>query len=183
MATIAIFAGHGGSDPGAVSDGLREKDFNLAVSNKVTSILRGWGYTVVNNRTTDVARDITKDANLANQKKVDLVVELHVNSNSGTPGKGTEAYVSIFDSGLARKVSTAILKNISDLGYTNRGIKTSVNASGKDAFGIIRQTLMSAVLLELAFINNKQDMERFNVDKMAMAVAMGIRDAVPLKKV
>ena len=50
---IAVYAGHGGSDPGAVSGGLREKDLNLAVSNAVTEILRGWGYTVLNNRTTE----------------------------------------------------------------------------------------------------------------------------------
>jgi N-acetylmuramoyl-L-alanine amidase len=53
LARIAVYAGHGGSDSGAVANGLREKDFTLAISNAVTSILRGWGYTVINNRTTE----------------------------------------------------------------------------------------------------------------------------------
>jgi N-acetylmuramoyl-L-alanine amidase len=66
LSTIAVYAGHGGADPGAVNGNLREKDFTLAISNAVSAILRGWGYTVVNNRTTDVDRSITRDANLAN---------------------------------------------------------------------------------------------------------------------
>ena len=56
MPKIAVYAGHGGSDPGAVSGGLREKDLTLAVSNAATEILRGWGYTVLNNRTTEAVR-------------------------------------------------------------------------------------------------------------------------------
>ena len=53
MPSIAVYAGHGGSDPGAVALGRQEKDLTLAVSNAVTAILRGWGYTVLNNRTTE----------------------------------------------------------------------------------------------------------------------------------
>jgi len=180
MARIAIFAGHGGSDPGAVANGLREKDFTLAVSNQASNILRGWGYTVINNRTTDVDRNITRDANLANDSGVSALVEIHLNSNNGTPGTGSEAFVSIRNIGRSRAVAAAILQRISDLGYRNRGIKTQLNASGQDAFGILRLTNIPAVLAELAFINNSQDMARFNVGEMAWAVASGIRDVIPV---
>ncbi|MCL2217926.1 MAG: N-acetylmuramoyl-L-alanine amidase, partial [Defluviitaleaceae bacterium] len=180
MARIAIYAGHGGSDPGAVGNGLREKDLTLAVSNQASNILRGWGYTVINNRTTDVDRSITRDANLANSSGVDALVEIHLNSNVGTPGTGTEAFVSIRDNGRARSIANAILQRISWLGFVNRGVKTQTNATGQDAFGILRLTNMPAVLLELAFINNPQDMARFNVGEMAWAVAAGIRDVIPV---
>ena len=177
---IAVYAGHGGSDPGAVSGGLREKDLNLAVSNAVTAILRGWGYTVLNNRTTDVDRNITTDANTANQNRVDALVEIHQNSNSGTPGTGTEAFVSIRDTGRARALANAILNRIAALGFRNRGVKTQLNAQGQDAFGILRQTNMPAVLLECAFINNPSDMARFDVNTMAQAIADGIREVYPI---
>jgi len=180
LTRLAIYAGHGGSDPGAVSNGLREKDFNLAVSNQVTNILRSWGYTVINNRTTDVDRSITRDANMANESRVNAMVEIHMNSNFGTPGTGTEAFISIRDAGRARTLANAILRRISLLGYVNRGVKTQVNAAGQDAFAILRLTNMPAVLVELAFINNPQDMARFNVNEMALAVASGIRDAIPI---
>lgn len=184
MARIAVYAGHGGSDPGAVANGLREKDFTLAISNAASAILRGWGYTVINNRTTDADRSITRDANLANENRVDAVVEIHLNSNVGTPGTGSEAFVSIRDAsqwgGRARSLANAILSRLAALGFRNRGVFTSVNASGTDTFGILRLTQMPAVLLEVAFINNPQDMARLEVNSVARAVAEGVRQIFPL---
>ena len=176
---IAIFAGHGGSDPGAVGNGLRESDLNLAVSNAATSILRGWGYQVINNRTTDVNRSITADANLANANRVDAVVEIHQNSNPGTPGTGSEVFYSIKDTGRGRQLAEAILQRLVALGFRNRGVKTMVNASGQDALGIIRLTNMPAVLVECAFINNPEDMARFDANRVAMAIAEGVRQVFP----
>jgi len=180
MARIAVYAGHGGSDSGAVGNGFREKDLTLAVSNQASNILRGWGYTVINNRTTDVDRSITRDANLANSSGVEALVEIHLNSNNGPPATGTEAFISIRNIGRSRALANAMLQRIAALGYVNRGVKTQVNAAGQDAFGILRLTNMPAVLLELAFINNPQDMARFNVGEMAWAVAAGIRDVFPI---
>ncbi|MCL2171322.1 MAG: N-acetylmuramoyl-L-alanine amidase, partial [Defluviitaleaceae bacterium] len=120
MARIAIFAGHGGSDPGALGNGLRESDLNLAISNAVSGILRGWGYDVINNRTTDVNRSITQDANLANSSNVAAMVEIHFNSNPGTPGTGSEAFVSLNDTGAARRLAESILAGLAGLGFRNR---------------------------------------------------------------
>jgi N-acetylmuramoyl-L-alanine amidase len=138
------------------------------------------GYWVLNNRTTDVNRSITQDANLANQNRVDALVEIHFNSNAGTPGTGSEAFVSIRDTGRARALGNAILRRFAALGYRNRGVKTMVNASGQDALGILRLTNMPAVLLECAFINNPADMARFNVNQMARAIADGIAEVFPV---
>jgi N-acetylmuramoyl-L-alanine amidase len=180
MARIAIFAGHGGRDSGAVGNGFRESDLNLAVSNQASNILRGWGYTVINNRTTDTDRSITQDINLANSNRVDALVEIHLNSNVGTPGTGTEAFISIRNITPARALATAILQRIASLGFVNRGVKTQTNAAGQDAFGILRLANMAAVLVELAFINNPNDMARFNVNDMARAVAEGVRQIFPM---
>ena len=131
-------------------------------------------------RLPDVDRSITRDANLANENRVDALVEIHMNSNQGTPGTGTEAFVSIRDTGRARTLATAILNRIEALGFRNRGVKTQVNAQGQDAFAILRLTNMPAVLLECAFINNPADMERFDTNTMARAIADGIRQVFPI---
>ena len=180
MPRIAMYAGHGGSDPGAVALGRRESDMNLAVSNAATAILRGWGYQVINNRTTDVDRSITRDANLANENRVDAVVELHLNSNEGPPGSGSEVFVSIRDTGRGRQLANAILRRHVALGFRDRGVKTLVNANGQDTFAILRLTNMPAVLVESAFINNPSDMARFNVNQIAQAVAQGVREVFPI---
>lgn len=64
MTKLSIYAGHGGSDSGAVYGGRREKDYTLSISNGVSAILRGAGFEIINNRTTDTNRDINNDAKL-----------------------------------------------------------------------------------------------------------------------
>ena len=180
MPTIAVYAGHGGSDPGAVSGGRREKDLTLSVSNATTQILRGWGYRVINNRTTDVDRSITRDANLANDNNADALVEIHFNSNAGTPGTGTEVFHSVRDWGPGRALASAILRQIVALGFRDRGVKTQLNAQGQDAFAILRLTNMPAVLVECAFINNPNDMAMLDINTMANAIATGVREVFPV---
>ena len=177
---IAVYAGHGGQDPGAVAQGRQEKNLNLAVSNAATAVLRGWGYTVINNRTTDVDRSITRDANLANENRVDALVEIHFNSNQGVPGTGTEVFYSVRDTGRGRALASAILRRIVALGFRDRGVKTQANAQGQDAFAIIRLANMPAVLVECAFINNPSDMSLLNTDTMGRAIAEGIREIFPV---
>ena len=179
MSKIAVFAGHGGDQAGAAYNGYLEKDVNLAVSNALTEILRSRGYTVINNRTTDVNRSIVNDARMANEQGVDAVVELHMNANEGEPFTGTEVYYSIFDQGTGKRLAQAIVDNIAALGFVNRGIKTRLNSSGQDYFGIIRLTRAPAVLVEMAFLNNPDDMARFNVNEVANAIANGIEEVIP----
>jgi N-acetylmuramoyl-L-alanine amidase len=180
---IAVYAGHGGYDSGAQSGDLKEKDLNLAVSNTVTAFLRQYGYTVINNRTTDVDRDITKDAQKANENNVNGLVEIHFNSNAGEPGSGTEVFYQIRNTdGLSRTLASAIQTRIVALGFKDRGIKTLANSTGGDYFGILRLTNAPAVLVECAFINNPADMELLDIDKMSRAIADGIREVFPVSE-
>ena len=177
MVKIAIFAGHGGSDPGAIGvNGFYEKDLNLSVSNATTDLLRKWGYEVINNRTTDIDRSIEQDARLASESGVNAVIEIHQNSNPGTPATGSEAFISLRELPHARDLASSILQNLEKLGFANRGVKTLQNQSGQDNFAILRNTNAPAVLLETAFINNYSDMVRFDVDKIALAIANAVRD-------
>ncbi|MCL2084601.1 MAG: N-acetylmuramoyl-L-alanine amidase [Oscillospiraceae bacterium] len=180
MPVIAVFAGHGGSDYGAAGNGFIEKNLNLALSNETTRILRGRGYSVINNRVTDVNRSITQDAALANSSNADAVVEIHMNSNAGTPGTGTETFYSIRDRGPGRALATAITRNIAALGFVNRGARTRINYAGEDALGIIRLTNAPAVLVEAAFINNPGDMARFDVGAISKAIADAVTEVFPI---
>ncbi|MDR1101334.1 MAG: N-acetylmuramoyl-L-alanine amidase [Clostridiales bacterium] len=180
MPTIAVYAGHGGTDPGAVQNNLQEKNFNLALSNEVTRILRARGYEVINNRTTDVNRSITQDAQLANAENVDAVVEIHMNSSTNPTYNGTESYYSVFDQGKGKELATDITNNLAALGFTNLGANTRVNANGTDYLGIIRLTKAPAVLVETAFISNQGDLAKLNINTAAQAIANGIMEAFPI---
>ena len=174
MRKTAIYAGHGGADSGAVGqNGELEKDYTLKIAAAAINALNASGYETITNRTSDVSRDIADDANTANSTGVDYVVEIHLNSNSGTPATGTEVYYSI-TGGKGKELAENILNEITALGYKSRGIKTKKGSSGKDYFGIIRRTTAPAVLIEVCFINNPDDMLRLDCEAAGRAIASGI---------
>ncbi|MCL1803693.1 MAG: N-acetylmuramoyl-L-alanine amidase [Eubacteriaceae bacterium] len=175
MPKIAVFAGHGGADPGAVAFGVYEKTKNLAISNTVTAILRSHGVEVINNRTEDVNRSLTADIALANRSNVDGVLEIHHNSNAGTPGTGTEAFHTK-NGGKGKVFATALTKAVASLGYVNRGPKIMLNTSGRDYLGIIRETYAPASLLEVCFLNNSNDMMRHDIYSISNAIAYAVME-------
>ena len=70
--TIVIDAGHGGSDPGAVYEGRREKDDNLSLAIAVGELLSRQGVSVIYTRTTDVYQTPFEKAQMANQADADF---------------------------------------------------------------------------------------------------------------
>ena len=178
MAKIAVFAGHGGSDFGAISNGLYEKNLALEIMTETTSELRRRGYEVINNRTSDVDRDLNSDIRLANRENVDAVIEIHLNSNLGAPGSGTETFYSV--TGKGKNLAEAINDNLVALGFVDRGVKTYSNIFGVDYLGIIRYTNAPAVLVEVFFINNPNDLFLYNPTKIGIAIADAVSELYPL---
>lgn len=177
MTKIAVYAGHGGTDFGAIANGLYEKDITLELMTAVTGKLRERGYQVLNNRVTDVNRNLGADIRLANGQDVDAIIELHVNSNNGIPGNGTETYYSV--TGKGKELAQAINDNIVALGYRDRGIKTLTNFFGGDYLAIIRETKAPAVLTEVFFLNNPQDVAKYNPSEIANAIADAVQKLYP----
>lgn len=91
---VALDAGHGGHDYGAVYNGHIEKNIALAVALKVGRILeRSSGVDVIYTRKTDVFIDLIERANIANRADANIFVSIHCNSNKNTAADGSETYV------------------------------------------------------------------------------------------
>ncbi len=91
--TIVVDAGHGGKDPGALGKGgLREKDVVLKVARQVSAKLRKKGYTVIMTRDRDVFIPLEERTAIANTKKADLFVSIHVNATVNRKARGIETY-------------------------------------------------------------------------------------------
>lgn len=93
--TIVIDAGHGGKDPGAVGNNLKEKDITLSVALKLGELIKKHfsDVKVVYTRSTDEFIELFKRAKIANNAKADLFISIHVNSNKKPDPKGAETYV------------------------------------------------------------------------------------------
>ena len=106
---IALDAGHGGSDPGAVYKDRREKDDTLDLTLAVGDILKKNGIDVYYTRTTDEYETPFKKATDANNSGANLFVSIHRNS-SENPNQYSGVETLVYsDTGLKAEVARNII--------------------------------------------------------------------------
>lgn len=72
--------GHGGKDPGACANGVREKDVTLAIGLALERALNARGIDVVMTRRTDVYLTLQERTDVANREQADVFVSVHANA-------------------------------------------------------------------------------------------------------
>lgn len=172
---IALDAGHGGSDPGAVYKGRQEKDDTLDLTLAVGDILKKNGIDEYYTRTTDEYETPFKKATDANNSGADLFVSIHRNS-SENPNQYSGVETLVYsDTGLKAEVARNINNQLEDAGFKNLGVDERKNLV------VLKRTKMPAVLVEAGFINNDKDNYLFDeeFDSIAQAIADGILESIP----
>lgn len=172
---IALDAGHGGSDPGAVYKGRQEKDDTLDLTLAVGDILKKNGIDVYYTRTTDEYETPFKKATDANNSGADLFVSIHRNS-SENPNQYSGVETLVYsDTGLKAEVARNINNQLENAGFKNLGVDERKNLV------VLKRTKMPAVLVEAGFINNDKDNYLFDeeFDSIAQAIADGILESIP----
>lgn len=174
---IVIDAGHSGDvEPGAVNanTGDRECDINLKMSKLIVDKLNNVGLNIVAWATRD--SDIDNDrlfwrAEMANDLGADLFVSIHCNAHTNPNATGTEIW-HYMDSVVGEHIAEHLAPNIAcAMGLRNRGAKAG-------QFAVLRQTVMPAILIELGFISNANDlvalMDAEKNNLVATAIVEGI---------
>jgi N-acetylmuramoyl-L-alanine amidase len=179
---VFIAIGHGGSDPGAVSGKLREKDLNLPIALKQRDELVRHGVDVCMSRTKDENDPMSDEVKECNAYDPEVVIADHVNASGTGKGDGAEAWVPHGDND-SKALARDILTNLESVGQNSRGVKTKTLANGQDYLGFIRGTRKKGrkvVLVEYAFIDNKEDIKI--IDTKAEQEVMGIETAKAILK-
>ena len=111
--TIAIDAGHGGHDPGAIGkSGLREKTITLDVAKRLQKLVMDrLGCRVVMTRDSDVFIPLEERPFLAKKNKADLFVSIHVNANRKRKARGIETYIQSLRASDREAMATAAFEN------------------------------------------------------------------------
>ena len=124
---VALDAGHGGSDPGAVYNGRQEKDDTLDLTLAVGDILKKNGIDVFYTRTNDEYETPFKKATDANDAKADYFVSIHRNS-SPTPNQHTGVETLVYNnSGIKSQMAANINSELEKAGFKNLGITERPN--------------------------------------------------------
>lgn len=161
-------AGHNCS-PDTGSNGYKfEDNLTKEVWGLVQKKLQFIGVSVVdctpyNMKFSSVNQSLAYRVNKANASNSDLHLCIHFNAGGG---HGVECYI-VGRGGKAENYANNICKEISYLGYTNRGVKVA-------NFYVPKYTKMSCVLIECAFVDSKNDMDMYNAEKMATAIVKAI---------
>ena len=174
MAKVFLGAGHGGNDPGAVANGLKEKDVNLAIAKACRDELKRHGVDVKLSREKDDSETLEEKVGECNSWGPDYALDIHNNAGGGD---GAEVYHH-YGGGKGKTLAENILAAMKEIGQNSRGTKVKKNSSGRDYFAFIRETSAPAVLVECAFLDHKTDVQMVSTaakqKTMGIAIAKGI---------
>jgi N-acetylmuramoyl-L-alanine amidase len=172
--TIAIDAGHGGTNLGAsgVTSGILEKNYTLLFAKELQKILKKQKVKVVMVRETDTTIDNKDRVLWAQQNNPDLFISFHLNSSGRSYVRGVSTYY----------------KHVCFRTFTQRLLKRLLEIKNLDEFGNvgsfnftpIQPTDYPSCLVEIAFLSNTED-EKMIMDpkfrtKVANQVMLGIKD-------
>jgi hypothetical protein len=172
---IVISAGHSAIVRGAEGPdpwGLDEYDENVRVTNRVADYLRAAGVgveVVIDTHSDDQDENLNWLISEHNKRTRDRDVSIHFNSNGTTDGaRGTETYY-----GSQRDWAADVSSNIAIAsGLIDRGAKDGGHLRW------VNSTEMPATLVEVAFVNAREDCERYQAhfEDICRAIAEGVGD-------
>lgn len=189
--TIIVDAGHGGIDPGSMTDdqSVKEKDVNLKITKKVKELLEASGAMVILTRNDDTSL-YTEQAgktirqkyneNLKNRKKIiqessaDMFISIHLNKFQESKYYGAQTFYPAGkedDKQLATYIQGE-LKRVVDK-TNNRKIKST-----NDIY-LIKDNEIPSTLIECGFLSNDKEAKLLNdeeyQDRIAWSIYVGIQ--------
>lgn len=182
---IVLDAGHGGTDSGAISTidkTVTEKALNLDMIERLNERFLMLGYDVILTRSEDEYIKLLDRARISNTSDADIFLSIHFNSTTNSTSKGIEVLYASEKNVIIKSVeqvhlAKAIQKElIESTGSTNRGVKNRADLI------VLNKTKNVAVLCELGFLTNREDMENITnssyLDTMADAIVRGVENYV-----
>lgn len=206
--TIAIDAGHGGVDPGAVYGGVQEEDLNLDIALRLRDMLRAARVSVVITRETDtMVNDPPWDRNadgtinrydnlaakndVANLARADLFVAIHNNASNCHCNSGTEVYHEPRRTWAAENLRWATLADrelVSELSRysTSAWPLRDGGVREKEFYGlrpytadfVPRPTLMPAILGESLYMDRPAEVDLLKRPEVRNSIAVGYFNAI-----
>lgn len=175
MATYNVHGGHSLKCRG-VRGLLDEVNEDRAVKNKLIELLRANGNTVydcTDDYSTTQRANLSAIVSKCNAHNVDLDISIHLNSaRNDTVGDGKCGGVEVFGYddriyGVAYRIAESIANTLG-IGFHGQPVKYR-----KDLC-VLRETRAKAILIECCFVDDKDDANRWNATKCAMAIASAL---------
>jgi N-acetylmuramoyl-L-alanine amidase len=183
---IVLDAGHGGSDPGAMGNDIKEKDITLQLAEKTKiALMEKYVCDVLMTREKDEFVSLEERTKFANHHDADFFYSFHANASAFMSASGFESFIysNVSDSSLTFSYQSVI----HDIIQKNILIPNNLHNRGKKRanYQVLRATTMPAMLSEYLFISNHKEAGKLKdesfVDKLVDVTAQGIGTALRLK--
>ena len=172
---VCIDPGHGGNDGGCSGGGRLEKDDTLKMAYLLRDALEAKELTVILTRDKDEYISLQERVSTANNSGAHYFISLHRNANPD--GKGVETWMSNNSTEEGEDLAKSIHKALVKVGIQkDRGVKQGSQGGTRGDYYVLRFTNMSAVLIELGFMNNSTD--NYLLEKNQEQYAEAIADTV-----
>ena len=153
----------GGTDPGAVGNGVREAECVLEISKLVAAMLRASGVAVDLTRTGEPGPTADQRAKLLSVVGVDCSVSIHANAASDPAARGVEIYVSAANAEsqlLGDAIAEEFLAWVQGIPGRQPVVRTRLRSSGEDYYYFNlypTRAGISSALVEVGFVSNAED--------------------------
>lgn len=171
-ATIVIDAGHGGDDPGTITnDNQYEKNMTMGTASRLAQRLSDSGANVILTRDADESVSLEGRSAVSMDNAADAFISIHYDSGE-TPNSLsgiTTYYYAASDEPLAETINAHLLQN-------NPGLPLNGVAFGN--YYVLRENTQPSVLLELGYLNNDNDLSLILSDNYQNTIVETIYQAL-----
>lgn len=177
---VCIDPGHGGSEVGTVGKWngkeIYEKDINIKISKLVNEMLINNGAKTYMLRQSDEAIAVSRRSKMANEKGAHFYMSIHNNAAENTSKRGVQICYSDanarFSAITNNQIANIFYENIASLGLRKAGLLNNPR------YIVIYKANMPAIIVENAFVSNKDDLALLMDDKFLEKLAQKICDSV-----
>lgn len=178
---VVIDAGHGGGAPGAIKQGVMEKDINLAIVKELKKLLdkndRNIG--VYYTRTEDVNPTFEQRAQLGEKAEANLFISVHSNSTVDGLMSGYNGTEVMYDEqkseeGFSSKrlAQICLEEAIAVMGSKNNGVTYG------NSIYIIRNSEVPVALIEVGFMTNQEELNKLTTTEYQKKIALGVYNGI-----
>lgn len=188
--TVMLDPGHGGPDPGAVSEysGIKEKDINLDIALKVKELLEKENFKVIMTRSEDILQYTSENSGITQKRREDLlrrkemmdsgdadiVVSIHLNKFPQSRYRGAQVFFPP-DSAESRKLAGSLQKSLKSTVDPENNREAILK---KEPIIILKNSKTTTAVVECGFLSNPEEDRLLATHDYQEKLALGIKNGI-----
>ncbi|MEO8854331.1 MAG: N-acetylmuramoyl-L-alanine amidase, partial [Ginsengibacter sp.] len=172
--TVIIDAGHGGNDNGAIFNGIKEKDINLSIAQKIADLNSNPNLKIILSRDDDQNISLKDRLKFSNTNNADLFISIHTNATVNNEQlNGFSVLIGRNNTEQDQLLGSALINEL------KKSYKTEDKIETRDrGVWILNHNVCPAAIVECGFLSNSGDAAFINNSDDQEKIAENILNAI-----